>query len=104
MVLSEEQLKFLKSLDFMRLGQAINHEQWQSAAMIVRRMGETAKAVELADFDRQFTGLRQCINRKNAYEAKQILAVVVNKRAKYLNEKDYRSILTSIRTSMQKNN
>ena len=81
---TEKQLQFLKSLDFMKLGQAINHAQWQSAAMIVRRLDMMAKEAEMNDFERQFTGLRQCINRKNTYEAKQILAVVVNKRAKYL--------------------
>ena len=85
MTFTEEQIGFLKSLDFMRLGQSINHGQWQSAAMIVRRMDETAKKTGLNDFERQFTGLRQCINRKNVYEAKQIMALVVNKRAKYLN-------------------
>ena len=85
MTYTEEQLQFLKSLDFMRLGQSINHEQWQSAAMIVRRLDVSAKDVGFTDFERQFTGLRQCINRKNVYEAKQILALVVNKRAKYLN-------------------
>lgn len=85
MTYTEEQIIFLKSLDFMKLGQAINHEQWQSAAMIVRRLDTCAKDVGFADFERQFTGLRQCINRKNVYEAKQILALVVNKRAKYLN-------------------
>ena len=69
----------------MKLGQAINHGQWQCAAMIVRRLGMRAKEVGFEEFERQFTGLRQCINRKNAYEAKQILAIVVNKRAKYLN-------------------
>ena len=83
---TEEQIDFLKSLDFMRLGQAINHGNWQSAAMIVRRLGASAQNAGFSDFERQFTGLRQCINRKNAYEAKQILALVVNKRAKYLND------------------
>lgn len=82
---TEKQLQFLKSLDFMKLGQAINHAQWQSAAMIVRRLDMMAKEADMPDFERQFAGLRQCINRKNSYEAKQILAVVVNKRAKYLN-------------------
>lgn len=82
---TEEQLSFLKASDFMKLGQAINHQQWQSAAMIVRRLDMRAKEVGFEDFVRQITGLRQCINRKDAYEAKQILAIVVNKRAKWLN-------------------
>lgn len=83
---TKEQIDFLKSLDFMRLGQAINRGQWQSAAMTVRRMDEKAKGAGINEFERNFTGIRQCINRKEQQEAKQIMAVVVNKRAKYLNE------------------
>lgn len=82
---TEEQIEYLKSLDFMRLGQAINREQWQAAAMTIRRLDMKAKEVGMTDFERNFTGIRQCINRKDGNEAKQILAVVVNKRAKYLN-------------------
>ena len=83
---TKEQIEYLKSLDFMRLGQAINREQWQAAAMTIRRLDMKAKEVGMTDFERNFTGIRQCINRKDGNEAKQILAVVVNKRAKYLNE------------------
>ena len=83
---TKEQIAFLKSLDFMKLGQAINREQWQAAAMTIRRLDLKAKEVELNEFERNFTGIRQCINRKDGQEAKQILAVVVNKRAKYLND------------------
>ena len=82
---SKEQLEFLKSLDFMRLGQAINRGQWQSAVMTIRRLDMKAKEAGMNDFERNFTGIRQCINRKDVNEAKQILAVVINKRAKYLN-------------------
>ena len=82
---TKEQIEYLKSLDFMRLGQAINREQWQSAAMTIRRLDMKAKEVGMTDFERNYTGIRQCINRKDGNEAKQILAVVVNKRAKYLN-------------------
>ena len=83
---TKEQIEFLKSLDFMRLGQAINREQWQSAAMTIRRMDMKAKEAGMTDFERNFTGIRQCINRKDGQEAKQSLSVVVNKRAKHLNE------------------
>ena len=69
----------------MRLGQAINRGQWQSAAMIIRRLDMKAKEVGMNEFERNFTGIRQCINRKDINEAKQILAVVINKRAKHLN-------------------
>ena len=82
---TKEQIEFLKSLDFMKLGQAINRGQWQSAAMTIRRLDMKAKEVGMQDFERNFTGIRQSINRKDGTEAKQILAVVVNKRAKRLN-------------------
>lgn len=82
---TKTQIDFLKSLDFMRLGQAINREQWQSAAMTVRRLDMKAKEAGMSDFERHFTGIRQCVNRKDGQEAKQILAVIVNKRAKHLN-------------------
>ena len=81
---TQEQCKIIKSLDFMKLGQAINHEQWQSAAMIIRRMDNTAKEVELTGFERQFTGLRQCINRKDKAQAKQVLSIVVSKRVQII--------------------
>jgi len=70
----------------MKLGQAIDHEQWQSAAMIIRRMDNKAKEVELMGFERQFTGLRQCINRKDKAQAKQVLSIVVNKRVQIMKQ------------------
>ena len=82
---TNEHIEYFKSLDFMKLGQAINREQWQAAAMTIRRLDMKAKEVGINDFERNFTGIRQCINRKDSNEAKQILAVVVNKRAKHLN-------------------
>lgn len=82
----EKQKAFIHSLDFMRLGQAINRGQWQSAAMIIQRMDRVAKDAGINDFERQFTGIRQCINRRNANEAKQILALVINKRVKMMEQ------------------
>ena len=82
---TKEQIDFFKSLDFMKLGQAINRGQWQAAAMTIRRLDMKAKEAGMNDFERNFTGICQCINRKDGNEAKQILAVVINKRAKHLN-------------------
>ena len=82
---SKEQIEFLKSLDFMKLGQSINRGQWQAAAMTIRRLDMRAKEVEIAEFEKNFTGIRQCINRRDGNEAKQILAIIVNKRARHLN-------------------
>ena len=83
---TKEQIMFLKSMDFMRLGQAVDHKQWQSASMIVHRLDDMAREAGINDFERAFTGIRQSINRKDMAEAKQILAIVVSKRAKYLND------------------
>ncbi|MBE5944278.1 MAG: hypothetical protein E7258_05100 [Lachnospiraceae bacterium] len=79
-----EVTKFLKSFDFMRLGQAVNKGQWQSAAMTVQRVSKTAKALGLDIFERPLTGLRQAINRKDDVGAKQALSIVISKRVMLL--------------------
>lgn len=76
--------KFLKSLDFMKLGQAVSHNRWESAAMIIRRMDNTAKELGLVCMERPITGLRQSVNRKNMADAKQILAGLISKRVQLL--------------------
>ncbi len=83
--MEDKKLEFYKSLDFMKLGQAINRGNWQVAAMTVRRMEMNAKSAEIAEFAQQFVGIRQCINRKDSIGAKQVLALMVAKRAKFLN-------------------
>ena len=82
--MEQEVIKFIKGYDFMRLGQAISHQQWQAAAMIIRRMEMQAKKPELEGFARQFAGIRQAIMRKDGREAKQILALVTAKRVAML--------------------
>ena len=89
---TKEQIDYFKSMDFMRLGQAINREQWQAAAMTIRRLDMKAKEIGMNDFERNFNGIRQCINRKDGQEAKQILAVVINKRAKHLNSVSLKNV------------
>lgn len=73
--------EFLHSRDFMKIGQAITHGQWQVAAMANTRLTNQAKALELSVFLRPLQGLRQAILRKNEREAKQALAIVIAKRA-----------------------
>ncbi len=83
----EQQLEnYIKSPNFMRIGQAINKGQWQSAAMISGRLSRQAKELGLDNFERNFTGLRQSINRKNTPDAKQNLAIIINKRVQLLNQ------------------
>ncbi len=84
MIMEQDTIKFIKGYDFMRLGQAITHQQWQAAAMTIRRMEMQAKKPELSCFARQFAGIRQAIMRKDANEAKQILAVVTARRVAML--------------------
>ena len=78
--MNEEAIQFIKGYDFMRLGQAINRHQWQTAAMTIRRMEQQAQKPGLESFARPFAGLRQAIMCRNEAEAKQILAMVTAKR------------------------
>ncbi len=84
--MKEAQLSFLHSYDFMKLGQAINHQNWQVAAMTVQRMQRNAQKLEMDAFVRQLTNIRQCIMHKQARQAKDILAVMMAKRAQMLNQ------------------
>lgn len=77
----EDKLRqFITGYDFMRLGQTVNHERWESAMMSIRRMSLQAEALGLECFQRQFTGLRQNIARKDISETKNILSLVIVKR------------------------
>ena len=77
-VLKEE---FLKSKDFMKLGQAIEHDIWQVAGMTAQRIQANAKSVGLNDFDRQLIMIKTC---KKA-EALNVLASIITKRVQMLN-------------------
>ena len=79
-------LIFLKSYDFMKLGQAIEHGNWQVAAMTSQRMQKAAQELEMDMFVRQLTNIRQCIMHKQGKSAKDILALMVARRAQMLND------------------
>ena len=68
----------------MRIGQSIQHEKWDSAMMTTRRLTQTLQQLEFTEFDRQLTGLRQNISRKNKEECKNILSIIIAKRIKLL--------------------
>lgn len=84
------QFNFLKSYDFMKLGQALDHKNWQIAAMTLQRMQKSAQEAELDTFERQFVSIRQCVIHKQGKQAKDILALVIAKRAQLL--KQYASV------------
>ncbi|MCM1038458.1 MAG: hypothetical protein NC314_01185 [Roseburia sp.] len=87
-ITDKEQLQFnyLKSYDFMKLGQALNHNNWQIAAMTLQRMQKGAQEAELTIFERQFTNIRQCILHKQGKQAKDILALVIARRGQLLGQ------------------
>lgn len=76
----EQLCKFMNGYDFMRLGQAVQNGRWESAMMSIRRMSMQAQKLGLECFERQFTGLRQNIARKDMQETKNILSLVIVKR------------------------
>lgn len=84
MDLTEEQITFLKGMDFMKLGQAVNHGQWQAAAMTVRRMENEIRQNGLTELQRNLMGISQAIRCKNQNQAKQILSQLVAKRVQML--------------------
>lgn len=75
---------FVKSMDFMRLGQAINHNQWQAAAMKASKMSAEAKRLGITGFERPLTGIRQNINRRNSKEALRVMSVLITIRVRIL--------------------
>lgn len=84
--MSEDILAFLESYDFMKLGQALNCENWQAAMMTLQRMQKKTQEINLDIFERQFMNIRQCIVHKQGKSAKDILAFVMAKRAQLLNQ------------------
>lgn len=77
---------FMRSRDFMKLGMAVESGNWQIAHMTVNRMQKICKEAAVSDFERNLISLKQCIAARNKESCKDILAVMVGKRVKYLNE------------------
>ena len=78
----KELLTFLESYDFMKLGQAVNRGQWDSAMMTFRRMDQKVKKLGMKEFEQPMKGLRLAVSGGNELQAKQILAKLVAKRVR----------------------
>ena len=76
--------EFLKSRDFMKLGQAIERGNWQVAGMTAQRMQREAKEAGTDAFDRQLIAIKQCIASRKKTEAQNALAAMVSKRVQML--------------------
>lgn len=81
--------EFLKSKDFMKLGQAIEHGNWQVAGMTAQRMQKAAREAGTDAFDRQLISIKQCIAGRKKNEAQNALAFMISKRVQML--KNYES-------------
>lgn len=79
---------FLNSFDFMRLGQAISSNNTQIAVMAARGLEDTARTVELPDFERLLSSIRLAMISGNSIEALDIMTQLTAKRVKLLNEVD----------------
>lgn len=82
--MKEKQSAFLKSHDFVKLGQSIARENWQIAAMTAQKMHRQSKEAGCLIFDRQFINIKQCIAHKNKQQAQDVLAVIIAKRTQML--------------------
>lgn len=78
--------EFLKSYDFMKLGQAIEHGNWQVAGMTASRMQKNAKEAQVTAFDRNFIMIKQCIASRKKPEAQNTLAGIISKRVALLEQ------------------
>jgi hypothetical protein len=82
--MTEQQIIFIKSYDFMRLGQAINHENWSGAGMTAQRMQKQAAELEMPDFERLFRNLKMAAAHREKKTALDILAQVTAKRVQLM--------------------
>ncbi len=76
---------FLESHDFMRLGQAINRGQWDSAMMILRRLESSVRKLGISSMEQPLKGVRLGIMGRNSVRAKQSLSLLVTRRVSLLN-------------------
>lgn len=85
-MMNEEILSFLKGMDFLRLGQNIQKQNWQAVMMGLRRMQKSCAELELKEFDRYFIQLRDAAAHRNVNVCKQIMAQIVAKRVQLLKQ------------------
>lgn len=86
MTSDQQKLKdFLYSKDFMKLGQAINHEHWEVAMMALRRLDLAARPLEIDFVTRNVPAIRHGITGRNRQQALDALARVTQRRVQLMN-------------------
>lgn len=78
--------EFLKSYDFMKLGQSIEHGNWQVAGMTAARIQKNSKEAGVTAFDRSLIMIKQCIATRKKTEAQNALAGMITKRVSMLDK------------------
>ena len=71
---------FLEGYDFMKLGQAINRGQWNSAMMIIQRMDNSVQKLGILCMIQPLKAVRLAVLGRNVKQAKQALAALISKR------------------------
>ena len=86
MTTEQQKLKdFLYSKDFMKLGQAINHEHWEAAHMALRRLDLNARPLKLDFVTRNIPAIRNGITSRNRQQALDALARITQRRVQLMN-------------------
>lgn len=87
-IMTEEQIAFLRSFDFMKLGNAINMGNKKVAMLTIKKMQANATNAEINVFDKWFQSLRGCVMSGTKSESLQIMTLITQKRVQLLNSLD----------------
>ncbi|MBR5247898.1 MAG: hypothetical protein IKV27_02955 [Lachnospiraceae bacterium] len=75
---------FLEGYDFMKLGQAINRGQWNSAMMILQRMDASVQKLGIRCMIQPLKTVRLAVLGRNVKQAKQAQAALIGKRVQLI--------------------
>lgn len=75
---------FLESYDFMKLGQALNRGQWNSAMMTLQRMNASVQKLGIRSMIQPLKAVRLAVLGRNVKQAKQALAALIGKRVQLI--------------------
>jgi len=78
--------EFIKCMDFMKLGRAVNSENWQLAAMTAARMNRNCKEAQVTEMELPLSRMRQLVAARQKQEALNCLALITAKRVQLLKQ------------------
>nr|WP_317378196.1 hypothetical protein [uncultured Faecalimonas sp.] len=80
----QELEQFVRGQEFLRLGQAVTRGQWPAAMMAMRRIGQTMDRLKMKSMKKFLPQLQNAFARKNAAQAKNVLALLTQRRVQIL--------------------